>query len=510
MRKKGILSGALTFAVAAAGVCGARAQAPGNWPAAGNDIGHSNWQKLETKISAETAKTDFKFLWKIKLGTATKDAQNFTEPLLALRLINAQGFKDLALWADTDTVYAVDSELGTVVWKKKIGAASTACGSRNLSLVMEPVAAINFGARRAPGAPAPPPPPPAVVPTERRLGVASGGGGFALKGVYAVAGDGMLHELVLTTGVDYAPSAPAVKFLSGAANDGLNMAGKTIYTTTSSECGGAAKGVWAMDVSKPDYAVASNVMKASPLAVTGPTVGTGAVYVVTGKASGEEHANSVLALSDTDLKVNDWYTPASGTMQKVTPTAFTIKGKKMLVAPGGDGKYVLLDASSLGGADHHTPLAETGRISGNGIAPGGLANWQDSTGAVWVAASVTGAVEAKLTTANGAATHGGIVAFKVDDASGKMGLIPAWVSRDMVNPATPVIANGTVIALSQGDASTHAKLYVLDAATGKELYNSGDAISTYAHLTGVSVGDGHAFFTTHDGTMYSFGIGIEH
>jgi outer membrane protein assembly factor BamB len=111
---------------------------------------------------------------------------------------------------------------------------------------------------------------------------------------------------------------------------------------------------------------------------------------------------------------------------------------------------------------------------------------------------------------NGAAAHGSIVAFKVEEKEGKTVLTPAWSSRDLVNPAPPVIANGVVIALSEGDAKNHATLYVLDADTGKELYSSGDAISTYAHLAGVAVGDGHAFFVTHDNMLYSFGIGMEH
>jgi outer membrane protein assembly factor BamB len=67
-----------------------------------------------------------------------------------------------------------------------------------------------------------------------------------------------------------------------------------------------------------------------------------------------------------------------------------------------------------------------------------------------------------------------------------------------------------VIALSQGDRKTNARLFVLDAATGKQLYASGSEIGTYAQMSGVSVGDAHAFFTTHDGTLYCFGIGMEH
>ena len=70
--------------------------------------------------------------------------------------------------------------------------------------------------------------------------------------------------------------------------------------------------------------------------------------------------------------------------------------------------------------------------------------------------------------------------------------------------------NGMVIALSAGNPSTHARLFVLNAATGAELYSSKDEIATYADLSGVSVGDSHAFFTDHDNVLYSFGIGLEH
>ena len=143
---------------------------------------------------------------------------------------------------------------------------------------------------------------------------------------------------------------------------------------------------------------------------------------------------------------------------------------------------------------------------------GGMTNWQDGDGTSWVLASVPGplAAETKFENNNGEAPHGSIVAFKVAEQDGKMVLVPAWSSRDLVNPAPPVVANGVVIALSEGDKKTPAKLYVLDAETGKELYASGSEITTYAHMSGVSVGDAHAFFTTHDGTLYSFGIGMEH
>jgi hypothetical protein len=190
------------------------------------------------------------------------------------------------------------------------------------------------------------------------------------------------------------------------------------------------------------------------------------------------------------------------------------KERELIVAPGGDGGLVLLDAASLGGSDHHTPLAQTGKLS-KGAKRGaweGLATWQDKSGAWWILASIDGPVEpgTKFANDNGSATHGSIVAFKIEDNDGKMVLTPSWISRDVINPAPPVVANGVVFALEGGKPSGHATLYALDAATGKQLFTSGDAIQTYSHLAGISVGDGHVFFTTHDNTLYSFGIPLEH
>jgi outer membrane protein assembly factor BamB len=520
MRKSLLLSVALSLSGGALGSF-AVAQGVGNWTSPGNDPGHSGWQKNETKISKEMAPGAFKLLWKIKLGDG-KETQSYTEPLLSLRLINAQGFKDLVLWGSTDTVYAVDSELGTVVWKKTYeGAASGgsgACGPRNLSVILETPVQINFGARRAPGAPAPPPPPPPPPPSGRHLGVAAGGGGFGLKGLYVLTNDGMLHEQVLTTGADF---ATPVRFLPtpNAHPDGLTVSGKTMFAVTGRNCGGAPNALWSINLASPDYKVSSFATgKVTPLGLSGPVIGDGVAYLVTGVGVADTAAslypNSVTALNVKDLKVKDWYTPSGeGRLGDVIPTAFTMKGKKLVVAPGKDGSYVLLDSESLGGTDHHTALAHTAKISSvKDEALNGLANWQDAAGNAWVLASINGPLDAgaKFATANGAATRGSIVAFKVEDQGGKMVLTPSWVSQDLINPASPVIANGTVIALSQGDAATHAKLYVLDAMTGKQIYSSGDAITTYAHRTGVSVGDGHAFFTTHDNTLWSFGLGIEH
>ena len=489
----------------------------GNWPSSGNDPNNSRWQKHETTISKETASTTFKYLWKIKLGSETKDAHNFTSPLLAFRLINAQGFKDLVLWGNTDTLYAVDSELGRIVWKRGFASPAGVCGPRNLSIVMEPPQVMRSVARRAPGSPVPAAPKETPPATQRKLGV-SLTGGFALKGIYVLTGDGLIHELVLTTGDDYAPTSPTVKYLpKDASADSLNMIGKNLFTSTGSDCAASQKGFWALDVASPDYLVSSYAtQEIPPLGISGSNTDQGMVYAVTGAgtASGETHANSVVALDVNGLAVKDWYTPEGiGSLGNAAPTVFTYKGRQLIAASGRDGRYVLLDSASLGGSDHHTPLGETAKITkGTGVSFESLANWQDKDGTAWVLASISGTLDpaAKFAITNGTIAHGTIIAFKVEDTGDRITLTPAWTSRDMLNPAPPVIANGTVIALSQGDPGNHARLYVLDAATGQELFSSDESIASYAHHTSVAVGDGHAFFTTHDNTLYSFGIAIEH
>ncbi len=495
----------------------------GNWSAPGNDAGHSGWQRNETSLSSETTSSQFKFLWKLKLGGQAKDATTFSEPLLALRLINAQGFKDIVFTSTTDTLYAVDSELGSLLWKKQYEVGSRpsgACARSNLGIVMDQPVVINFAARRTPGAAlgAPPPPPPKAE--GRRVGAAAGGGGFALRGIYVLTPDGNVHEQVLTTGADFAAPVNFIPSSAGGLHP-LNIGGKSLYTVTTRGCGSTPNALWSLDMTTSQYPVSSfKTQTLAPIDVMGPTLGDGVAYMVTGggksDASAGVYANSVISVTEKGLKVKDWYTPAGSgkaTLLNVTPVAFTLREKKLVAAPGKDGSLVLLENASLGGADHHTPLVQTARIaSGKHASAGGLAYWQEPGGPAWIFASVSGPVDAatKFTEDNGAANHGSVVAFKVEEKDGKVVLTPSWRSSDLVNPAPPLIANGVLIALSQGDNKTHAKLFALDAKSGKQLFQSGETISTYAHLAGLSFGDGHVFFVTHDNTLYSFGIGLEH
>ncbi len=508
----------LYFAGISLGPVMARAQARGHWYVADGDEAHSGWQNTETKISVDTVQGSFQFLWKIKLGNDAARVQSFSEPFFIPSLISSRGFKDIALWGDSNTLYAVDYALGTLLWKKdfkiKLARASGTCGSSNLQMILE-LPHVNHADAK---------PVPASTPKtdERWVGAPPAGGGFALKGIYVLTGDGYLHEQILATGLDY---APPVRFLPASTGDvfGLNMDNKILYTESKEGCGNTPNAVWSIDLNTPEHPIDSyQSKKVSPAELTGPAIGSdGTLYVLTGSGTSDLssgiYANSVVALTAGNLKVKDWYSPSdsvSARMLHVSPVVIRYKDKDLLAAADNDGSLALLDSGSLGGSDHHTPLAQTSRISKDTKKDAweSLASWKDKNDQLWVFASISGPVQRNVTFAytNGDASHGSIIAFKIQEKDGHTVLTPGWISRDLRNPAPPVIANGVVFALAGGYASNHAMLYALDTTTGKELYSSGDAIDTYTHLSGMSVGDGHVFLTTRDNTLYCFGIPMEH
>jgi outer membrane protein assembly factor BamB len=48
--------------------------------------------------------------------------------------------------------------------------------------------------------------------------------------------------------------------------------------------------------------------------------------------------------------------------------------------------------------------------------------------------------------------------------------------------------------------------YALDGQTGKELYSSGDQITTFNHFSGLSIANGQVYISTYDGLLYCFGL----
>jgi outer membrane protein assembly factor BamB len=258
---------------------------------------------------------------------------------------------------------------------------------------------------------------------------------------------------------------------------------------------------------------------------TGPTFGSdGTVYVATTTAAAKPpspHANQVVALDPATLRPKDWLA-TDGADFNASPVLFKHKERELLAVSGNDGRLYLLDSESLGGADHKTPLHVTEKYSSGGSASG-LATWEDEAGTRWIAASAAGGEAPGLKfAANGPAPAGSIVAFKLVDTDGRLTLAPAWRSPNLLSPLPPVVVSGMVFAVSVGEhrtapatgaaqrpRSVPARLYVLDGAHGRPLWNSGSTITSRARAR-MAAAAGQVYLVTDDSHLYAFGIPMEH
>jgi hypothetical protein len=522
----------------------------GPWAQVGGNAQLTGWQQSEPRITLANA-SDIKKQWDLKLKASTEGLPVPTEPLFIGRVIMEKGFKDMALvLGPGNNIYDVDYELGQMVWQKHFdiqqsAAQVGACPDGQFAVVTiqpPPNFARLFALRgrgRGPGrgrAPFPRPPAPTPLSQRRVGGTASGGSPFGLRGIYVLTSDGDLHELLVSNGEDYGFPVRVIPFRNGNVS-ALTMNGSSIYFNTSDHCGGSMKvggiwdpepnGTWSVNMGTPDYKTALyNTHDISATGLDGPAQSTDGktLYVTTsggatGTVTGGVYPNSVVALDAATMQVEDYYEPSgkeasAKTDINVSPVVFTYEGRDLIAAYGAGGRLVLLDSKSLGGADHHTPLAITAPIA----ADGGNGSWgrlatAELNNARWIFVSVQGPrlSDVSFPTTHGATPNGSIVAFEVQDQGGKPVLTPEWVSPDMVNPSPAAIASGVVFSLANGkEGSSNAKLFALNATTGAMLCTSGNEITSPGYFSSVSVSLGHVLFVTEDDTLYSYGISILH
>jgi hypothetical protein len=506
-----------------------------DWPSTGGNPQRDGWAGGETVLSRENiAANKVQLLYKYKFDNTARGLNALTAPLDLSALIGYEGFKELLfIGGSSDTVYSIDSDLGVSYFKTKLkpmaevptAPSTVACpGGLTSDIAMPGVSA----------------------PRPRGVGGAPRG---TLAALFALGSDGYLRTLRQQDG-DAEYVAP-VKFVpAGSAATGLNVDNGVIYVSTVNGCGGNPNALYAATyvlpgmppmpgkpvLSPAKFDVTSFMTNGSGFSGTGGTAigAKGTVYGQVAEGHGDvagTYSDTVLALDPKTLAVQDYFTP-SGTLPAlkkgivstgVTPVTFMSGTTEVVVAGGRDGRLYVLDAASLGGADHHTPLSKTAVIvapdaeAGNGIF-GNFSTFVDTANGDtrWLFAAIHGPVA-------GAAT-GSIVAFKVEDKGGKPTLTQQWVSSDLISPAAPVTANGLVFALSTGEsprvarkdgapltaaeiekASKPAVLHILDAATGKDLYTSGTAATTFAH-SGLALANGRVYFSTHDNTLFAYGV----
>ncbi len=351
-----------------------------------------------------------------------------------------------------------------------------------------------------------------------------GRGGFGRPAgvTYVITSDGILHVLGLVEGKEMQPPA---RFLPANAywSDPVAV-GTTLYTSTSRGCGGAPSGVWAIDLDDPAKPVTSWKTNGGDVvgSVSLTPDGTLLAAIGPGEAGNGGYANAIVALDSKTLTVKDWFT--SPTTEFVsTPLVFVHDGKTVVAAATRDGRIVLLDAASLGGANHATPLFTSNPLTqaGAAAAPTALTMWQERPAdgqpagtqpATWLLAPVAGPPAGG---AQGAITHGAVMAMKVVSQNGRLSLQPGWTSRDLVSPIAPIVVNGVAFVASTGRpaaagaSGSPAVIYALDASTGKELWNSGTTITSYLPGRSFWSANGQVYAGANDGTVYAFGFPME-
>ncbi len=531
---------------ALAGIAQAQRGGGNDWLTENADAQRTANIKNDAKISKDsvTKPATFSFLWKVKAKNQPTQLNNLMPPATLERLIGYKGFRMLGFVAGSgNTLTAIDTDLGRLEWEKKLPAAMSVPGTltcpggmttgvvRPTSSMMSSGGGGGFGgpgrsnpakstvgeagagaANLAAVPPPPPGPPPGIQPQQQRPAAAAApnrptappiGAGFGgVSVVYALASDGMLHGMHLSNGTAY---QEPIKFLPPGANaSGLIIVDGIAYAATTNGCGGAANSLYAYDFEAQKV----TSWKGEVVGSAGAAFGDGTVYVAT--------TNGVTALDGKTLQVKSSYT-AAGAEFSSTPVVFQHNGKTMVATATKDGSVHLLDAANLSSAVATTAAA------GKDSAPGSLASYQDASGTRWILAAHNGGLPSGFS-AEGV-TKGTILAWKLVEAGGKFTLAPGWASRNLVSPLTPTIINGVVFATSGGEFRTsdskvtaaaraarsgRAVLYALDGATGKELWNSGTTITSFARGGALSGGMGQLYLTTYDGMIYAFGYPMEH
>jgi outer membrane protein assembly factor BamB len=516
-----VLSLALFFCSSVSALHPALAQSTGaaEWPTGSFDQQRDGWQRNEARFTVDNAK-NIRLLWKLKTDNQPMGMQSFREPVILAGVHTANGLKTLAIFAgSSNTVYAVDADSGSLLWQKNLKWSS--------SKPQEPGQGGGFICNNALTAT------PVVTPA-----------GAAQRFVYALANDGYLHTMDPATGEE---KDPAVQMLPGVYGKayGLNLVNNIVYTVTGQACHGVPNQLYAVDLAT-GKAFSSTPPQGGIFGTAGPAIGNdGTIYFETGDgaydlASGKLSTTvQAYTSSGETLTLKDYYTPSNHAWltkrdldMNTTPVVFPYKGRDLLVGSGKEGRYFLMDSKSLGGADHETPLYRSPLVSNKNVnfqtegTWGSFASWEDKDGVRWVLAPIGGPLAVSVPITYGPTPNGGVIAFKLTEAAGKMELAPAWLSRDMMTAEPPVIANGVVFVLAAGEFTAQAndedgglysfqdrikhsipaKLYALDAVTGKELYSSGEQIGSFLHQAGIAVAGGRVIFGTFDGTIYCFGL----
>jgi hypothetical protein len=182
--------------------------------------------------------------------------------------------------------------------------------------------------------------------------------------VYVIASDGVLHVLGNPSGKDIQKPAP---FLPPNANwsDAIAV-NTTLYTGTSNRCGDAPNAIWAIDLADENKPVTSwktnggGIVGAVAVGIDGSLIAA----IGPGPTSAGGYTNAIVSVDPKTMQLKDWFTDPRAEFV-TTPVIFSHGDRNIVAAATKDGRILLLDASSLGGTNHSTPLYASESLAGH-------------------------------------------------------------------------------------------------------------------------------------------------
>jgi hypothetical protein len=531
------------------------------WLTWGGDIERSGWNRGETTLSKQSAGR-LALKWKTQIDKEVSmeiESGNsmLTAPLVVQGVRTPQGSRTVVYTlAASNTLAALDAATGASVWR------------RAFDNTVDPANKPNWICTNMSTA---------TPVIDKAKGI-----------IYMLAADGRLHGVDLATGE--ARLIPPPQFVTPySRNWSLNLIDGVMYTTVGRGCGngpvpgapapppGTLRGggaappppvaahMIAMDLNSPARPITrfftSTARPNGAWSRAGLAWAHDSLFVQTADGVWNPPqglwGQTLLRLAPKTLQVLDYFTPSNLDVLNANDLdygsggtlGFTFRNRDLVVSAGKDGMVYLLDAKSLGGADHRTPLFSI-KAGNDDLSYASMGVWGAPSTFVngrnerWVYFPMWGppSKEIKFDRTHGDARDGSIMAFQVVLEGDRPALVPKWVSRNLAVPDSPVFANGVIYAISTGENTlqrhtdpryhaiyqkpgapplpktgtmtaeergqntTHAILYALDAETGEELYSSQDVIDDWTHLSSVTVADGQVYVTTRKTNVYAFGL----
>ena len=465
-----------------------------------------------------------KLLWKVRLDNQPRQMHNLFPALIVGDVLTAQGRRELAIVAGvSDNIYGIDVEKG-----RRSGSATSTAPSRSPTSTR--VYVLCPGGLTAT---------PVVVP----------GATPGKYTVYAISWDGRLRTLDAATGEETVPAEP---FLPPNGKPyGLNYLDNVLYTTTAQGCGGNPNQFYSYDLATKKVG-SFDPGSGGLWPRLGPSIGKdGRVYAGSGDGDyfpeQQIFGQAIIAAKQNPatkaMEMQDWFAPKNAFWLRkrdldmnVTGPVFEYKGREYTAQSSKECRIWLLDTSALGGEDHRTPVYQTPLVCNEEVqfasaGPwGALATWEDNDGTRWVLMPFWGPKHSKFKAPieHGEVVQGAVAAFKLEARPAGPQLVPAWLSRNMVQrrPGRDRQRRGVRVRQRRGHGAgergyrscvQHARPIASRTrptrrstrsmrAPARELWSSGDQIATFNHFTSLSVANGRVYIGTFDGTLYCFGL----